>query len=133
MLEVRVTISCPDLVEAAKILKGATDSAQQPAPVLQQTNPAPVATQQPTQQPTACPAPVQPTPNIAQAAPLAQAPTYTQADIAKAGADLFTARPDLQPQVLALLSQYGCQSVMDLKPEHFGTFATALRGMGAKI
>ena len=134
MLEIHlnVTVSCPDLVAAAKLLKGTAHEA----------NPVP-ATVAPVQQPPAVTAPVvtQQAPQlqppvaapVANSVPLAQAPTFTQADIAKAGADLFTARPDLQPQVLALLAQYGCQSVMDLKPEQFGPFATALRGMGAKI
>lgn len=131
MLEVRVTVSCPDLVAAAKLLKGITHE-ENPAP-------APV-TAAPIQQPVVASAPVaiqqahsvsapQPTPAV----PLAQAPTFTQADIARAGAELFTTRPDLQPQVMALLGRYGCQSVMDLKPEQLGAFATALRGLGAKI
>ena len=140
MLEIHlnVTVSCPDLVAAAKLLKGAAPEANPAAPVtaapIQQplVAPAPVPTQQAPQlqPPVTAPAPAAP---AAPAVPLAQAPTFTQADIAKAGADLFTSRPDLQPQVLALLAQYGCQSVMDLKPEQFGPFATALRGMGAKI
>lgn len=127
MFEVRVTVSCPDLVAAAKLLRGIEidesalakcvdrHAAPQAAPV--QRTAAPVAQQ----------------PQPATGVPLAQAPTFTQADIAKAGAELFTTRPDLQPQVMALLGQYGCQSVMDLKPEQFGAFATALRGLGAKI
>lgn len=129
MFEVRVTVSCPDLVEAAKLLRGIEidDSALAKAAEKYAAHPMTgtvASVQQPA--PTAAPAP-------GPAVPLAQTPTFTQADIAKAGADLFTARPDLQPQVMALLSQYGCQSVMDLKPEHFGAFATALRGLGAKI
>ena len=134
MLEIHlnVTVSCPDLVAAAKLLKGVAPEAV-PAPACSVTT-------APIQQPVTAPTPVQqvvtPPPVTTTApmtVPLAQAPTFTQADIAKAGADLFTARPDLQPQVLALLAQYGCQSVMDLKPDQFGPFATALRGMGAKL
>lgn len=120
MFEVRVTVSCPDLVAAAKLLKGIAPEA--PAnPTAEPTNFPTSATNAQTAAP------------INTGVPLATAPTFTRADIAKAGADLFTTRPDLQPQVMALLAQYGCQSVMDLKPEHFGPFATALRGMGAKI
>ena len=65
--------------------------------------------------------------------PLSQGPVYTVAQIAKAGADLISQNPGLLPQVNALLTQYGAQAVTDGKPEHFGAFATALRGMGAKI
>lgn len=127
MFEVRVTVSCPDLVEAAKLLRGIEiDDSALAKHVTRHADAQAVPIQQ-----NAAPAVQQPQP--APAVPLAQAPSFTQADIAKAGAELFTTRPDLQPQVMALLGQYGCQSVMELKPEHFGAFATALRGLGAKI
>lgn len=125
MFEVRVTVSCPDLVTAAKLLRGIEIDESALAKCVDRHTEAQAA---PIQQ-TAAPAIQQPQPAV----PLAQAPTFTQADIAKAGAELFTTRPDLQPQVMALLGQFGCQSVMDLKPEQFGAFATALRGLGAKI
>ncbi|MCX4356984.1 MAG: hypothetical protein OSJ43_12315 [Oscillospiraceae bacterium] len=32
-----------------------------------------------------------------------------------------------------LLHSFGVQAVTELKPENYGAFATALRGMGAKI
>lgn len=125
MFEIHVTVSCPDLVAAAKLLKGVVSN---DAPEAVRSTPAPI------QQPMPDPAPqLNTAAPVAQAVPLAQAPTFTHNDIAKAGAELFTARPDLQPQVLALLAQYDCQSVMDLKPDQFGAFATALRGLGAKI
>ena len=124
MFEVRVTVSCPDLVTAAKLLRGIEIDESTLVKCVDRHAAAPV-------QQTAPPVIQQPQPTTG--VPLAQAPTFTQADIAKAGAELFTTRPDLQPQVMALLGQYGCQSVMDLKPEQFGAFATALRGLGAKI
>lgn len=127
MFEVRVTVSCPDLVTAAKLLRGIEIDESALAKCVDRHTEAQAA---PIQQTVA---PVAQQPQPAPAVPLAQAPTFTQADIAKAGAELFTTRPDLQPQVMALLGQYGCQSVMDLKPEQFGAFATALRGLGAKI
>lgn len=127
MFEIHVTVSCPDLVEAAKLLRGIEIDESALVKCVDRHAEAKAA---PAQQ-TAAPVVQQPQP--AAAVPLAQTPTFTQADIAKAGAELFTARPDLQPQVMALLGQYGCQSVMDLKPEQFGAFATALRGLGAKI
>lgn len=141
MFEIHVTISCPDILAAARLLAGRsdreggckcasepTDSAQAaaaPAPVA-----APVAA--PTYSaPVAAPAPTA-TPPVS-TVPLSQGPTYTVAQIAKAGADLISQNPGLLPQVNALLTQYGAQAVTDVKPEHFGAFATALRGMGAKI
>jgi hypothetical protein len=38
-----------------------------------------------------------------------------------------------QPQLLALLQQFKVQGLSQLQPGQFGAFATALRGMGAKI
>lgn len=102
MFEIRVTIACPDLLAAAKLL------ARNSIPEAVEAPAAPVV-------------------------PLSQGPTYTLAQIAKAGADLISQNPGLMPQVNALLAQYGVQAVTDVKPEHYGAFATALRGLGAKI
>ena len=118
MFEIHVTIACPDLVAAAQLLTKC--AAPKTAEAV-----APATAQQPA--PAAAPAPAAP------AVPLATAPTFTIQQIAKAGAELFTNRPELRPQVNALLAQYGIQSVTDLKPEHYGAFATALRGLGANI
>lgn len=121
MFEIHVTISCPDLVAAAKILRGlATESKSEPVV------PAPA----PVQQNAALAAPTAP---AAATVPLAQAPTFTLPQICKAGAELVGRNPGMLPQLNALLAQYGVQAVTDLKPEHFGAVATALRGMGAQI
>ena len=129
MFEVHITIACPDLVAAAQLLaKGVTPKSTEvvePAPVQQ---PAPVSPA-----PAPDPTPVTPPAPVVLNVPLATAPTFTIQQIAKAGAELFTNRPELRPQVNALLTQYGIQSVTDLKPEHYGAFATALRGLGANI
>ena len=69
----------------------------------------------------------------AQAAAPTAGPSYTAADIARAGAMLIQANPGIQPQLQALLGQFGVQAAMDLKPEQLGNFANALRGMGAKL
>lgn len=127
MFEIHVTISCPDLLAAAQLLVKKT-AEPQAAPV---PTPAPVATQQAAPQPASVSQPA-PAP-VAPAVPLAAAPTYTMAQIANAGAELIRQNPGLLPQVNALLTQYGVQAVTDVKPEHYGAFATALRGMGAKI
>lgn len=130
MFEIHVTVSCPDLVAAAKLLAKCdapktTPSANDAAAVVPAIPAAPANT--------AAPAPAAPIMPVAPAVPLASAPTFTIQQIAKAGADLFTARPELRPQVNTLLANYGIQSVTDLKPEHYGAFATALRGLGAAI
>lgn len=133
MLEIHVTVSCPDLLAAAKLLvrnvtPEPTDAPAAPsnataAPV---SIPSTVTSGAPVNTPNTAPSP-------ATVVPLSQAPTYTMAQIAKAGADLISQNPGLLPQVSALLAQYGVQAVTDIKPEHYGAFATALRGLGAKI
>lgn len=150
MFEIRVTIACPDLLAAAKLLarNSIPEAVEAPAaPAVETTTapmpvpaPAPVSVPAPT--PVSVPAvpatstPVNtanPVPAAAPVVPLSQGPTYTLAQIAKAGADLISQNPGLMPQVNALLAQYGVQAVTDVKPEHYGAFATALRGLGAKI
>jgi len=143
MMEVNVNVKCPDILLAVTALvtalKGqpvAQNTAPaavppapvQPASVAAPVNPAPVA------------APVAPTPVTAQAtapytstAPVAPAPTFTVEQISKAGADLIGANSAKMPQLLGLLQQFGVQAITELKPDQLGPFATALRGLGAKI
>lgn len=121
MFEVHVTVSCPDLLAAAQLLAKGSAAPAASAVAIQPT--VPVTT----------PAPTTVAPATASVVPLASAPTYSMAQIAKAGADLISQNPALLPQVNALLSQYGVQAVTEVKPEDYGAFATALRGMGAKI
>lgn len=142
MFEIRVTIACPDLLAAAKLLarNSIPEAVEAPAAPAVETTAAPMPVPAPT--PVSVPAvpatstPVNtanPAPAAAPVVPLSQGPTYTLAQIAKAGADLISQNPGLMPQVNALLAQYGVQAVADVKPEHYGAFATALRGLGAKI
>ena len=144
MFEIQVTISCPDILAAARLLAGHSDrkaacecakdrrvseptsGTAAPAPVT-----APVTAPAYGSAPVTAPAPTA-TPPVS-TVPLSQGPVYTVAQIAKAGADLISQNPGLLTQVNALLTQSGAQAVTDVKPEHFGAFATALRGMGAKI
>lgn len=156
MMEVNVNVKCPDILLAVTALVSAlkgqpvaqntapaavspapmpapadstpTPSPVQPASVAAPVNPAPVA------------APVAPTPVTAQAtapytstAPVAPAPTFTVEQISKAGADLIGANSAKMPQLLGLLQQFGVQAITELKPDQLGPFATALRGLGAKI
>ena len=81
-------------------------------------------------QPAAPTAPVQP-----QAIPSAPVPTtsvsYTPDDLAKAAMSLMDS--GRQADLLGLLQQFGVTSLPELKPEQYGPFATALRGLGAQI
>lgn len=118
MFEIHVSISCPDLLAAAQLLtKGHTAHAVPTNTTSAVTDPPPASAVQ----------------TAAFAVPLSAAPTYSMAQIAKAGADLISQNPGMLPQVNALLSQYGVRAVTEVKPEDYGAFATALRGMGAKI
>ena len=136
MFEIRVTISCPDLLAAAKLLarNSIPEAVEAPATPAVETPAAPAPVSVPAVPATSTPVnTANPVPAAAPVVPLSQGPTYTLAQIAKAGADLISQNPGLMPQVNALLAQYGVQAVTDVKPEHYGAFATALRGLGAKI
>lgn len=102
------------------------NQAPAPAPVLPTTVSSgpdvPKATLAPTPEPVA---PVE--------SPKAETPTYTLAQVARAGADLLTAKPALQPKLIETLGKYGAQTVVDLKAEHLAAFADDIRKMGAKI
>ena len=89
---------------------------------------APVATAVPVTGQTA--APINPTPPVA---PTAPAPSFTLEQVGKAGADLIAANPAKMPELLGLLGQFGVQAITELKSEQVGPFATALRGLGAKL
>ena len=76
-----------------------------------------------------------PTALAAPAAPAAPVPTtqvsYKPDDLARAAMSLMDS--GRQPDLIALLGQFGVVSIPDLRPEQYGAFATALRGMGAQI
>lgn len=150
MFEVNVTIKCPDLILAANAIAAAFKPSTQatvaapaqtqatPTPVVPTAAPAapvtaPVATQTPvyTVQP-AAPAPA-PAPTAPTTAPTSPAPSFTHDQVGKAGADLIAANPVKMPELVALLKQYGVSAITQLAPDQLGSFATALRGLGAKI
>lgn len=102
------------------------------------------ATEEPDQQtpvqkmptaPTAPAAPAAPTAPVAPAAPAAPVPTtqvsYKPDDLARAAMSLMDS--GRQPDLISLLGQFGVVSIPDLRPEQYGAFATALRGLGAQI
>lgn len=112
------------------------------APAVCQTigNPPPAVPVNPSPAPTPAPAPgPAPTPVAASAnaappvVPTAPAPGFTLEQVGKAGADLIASNPAKMPELLGLLGQFGVQAITELKPEQVGAFATALRGLGAKL
>lgn len=154
MLEIKVTVNCPELAELADAIRGrcaapgapaapAAPTALTPPPAAPVVPVVPVVPVTPASAPVTTPAPVSaptmpvPTdPVSAPAAPVAApaptaAPSYTSEQLAKVGADLVQAGK--MPQLLALLAQYGVQAVTQLPPEQYGPFALALRGLGGNI
>ncbi|MEG1563834.1 MAG: hypothetical protein RR365_08925 [Bacteroides sp.] len=148
MLEAKITIEAPELVDAINNLAAAIAGAkaitdrfpahtvsQAPAPI-QMTGqaPAPMMAQPLVQpMPMSGPAPAANAPlgGIAPSVPLAQPPKYTVDQIMTAGATLMDAGK--VNELMNLLHSFGVQAVMDLKPEQLGAFATAMRELGAKI
>ena len=154
MLEIKVTVNCPELAELADAIRGrcaapgapaapAAPTALTPPPAAPVVPVVPVVPVTPASAPVTTPAPVSaptmpvPTdPVSAPAAPVATpaptaAPSYTSEQLAKVGADLVQAGK--MPQLLAHLAQYGVQAVTQLPPEQYGPFALALRGLGGNI
>lgn len=139
MLEITVTINCPDLVQAATLLGAALMSRVEqiphdvnlntlkPGTYVQEPAPAPEAPKPAAVMPTpVAPAPAAPTVPVS-------APAYTLPQIATAGAQLMSKDPSLQQPLLELLGSYGCKTVSELKPDQLGAFAADLRKMGAQI
>ena len=63
----------------------------------------------------------------------APAPAYTQEQLSKAGVELVSTDPSKMTALSSLLAQYGVQAITQLTPAQYGSFATALRGLGARI
>ena len=109
----------------------------QSAPAYQQPTYQPPVQQPPMQQPPVQSAPVQQPP--VQTAPVYQTPppvptmeqTYTTDQLAVAATQLMDAGK--RNELVSLLSTFGVDALTQLPKEHYGAFATSLRGMGAKI
>ncbi|WP_087064259.1 hypothetical protein [Intestinibacillus massiliensis] len=130
-----ITINIPAMDKLAEAI---TQLSNRDTAPLQEAAPAPVAApmQQPAAVPMPAPAPTPtPAPATAPTAPTAPAapaaaPTYTLDELARAAADLMPAHTN---DLTALLAQFGVASLGELPAVHYGAFATAIRGMGAKI
>lgn len=70
-------------------------------------------------------------PVTAPAVPVAPAPAYTLEQLSLAARQLADA--GRMADVQQLVAQFGAQTMAALPPERYGEFATALRGMGARI
>ena len=102
---------------AEEVPLGNISSSQQNAPVIV---PTPAASDQTPAQPVQTPITV----------PTSE-PTYTREDLSRAAMQLMD--KGMQAQLMQLIQSFGVASLMELSPEHYGNFATGLRGMGAQI
>ena len=122
-------------VEGEKAMQPQRQPVMQQAPVVPTT---PMTSVQPTAPviPTQPAVPTAPAQSVTPVAPTqATVPTtsvtYTPDDLARAAFALMDS--GRQQELIGLLQQFGVNAIPELKPEQFGTFATALRGMGAQI
>lgn len=125
-------------VEGEKAMQPQRQPVMQQAPVVP-TQPAAPVTPVQAAAPVASAQPAVSTTPVQAAAPMAPVQatvpttsvTYTPDDLARAAFALMDS--GRQQELIGLLQQFGVNAIPELKPEQFGAFATALRGMGAQI
>ena len=131
-----------DMVKFARQLLGQSENAENPSAPAPQPMPsggatsvpvAPMPTSPVASAPVTPSVPVTPTavPQTPAGAVPTMAATYTPDDLARAAMALMDS--GRQAELLGLLQQFGVVAIPELKPEQYGAFATALRGMGAQI
>ena len=137
--------SFDEMMDFARSLTGQVHGpVVQPAPVREPSQTAvptaPVAPVASIPTASAAPVPTAPAaPGAVPSAPVTPAPaavptsthTYTPDELAKAAMPLMDAGK--QQELIGLVHQFGASSIPELRPEQYGAFATALRGMGAQI
>lgn len=135
MSTLTITIEAPEMVAAIRELATALGNhrAQQTASTVntvpQQTPVTPISNAVPQQTPVALT--VNTVPQQASAAVPTATATYTIDQLAYAASPLIDAGK--LPELQALLGQFGVNILTELPAEQYGAFATALRGLGAKI
>lgn len=119
MLEIKVTVSAPELSEAINNLAKAY--AGNPTATVQAVNPVQTETV----------VPAQPTVPVTNSAPSEPAKTYTQEQLSNAGAALC--EQGKMPQLIQLLSQFGAQSIVQVSKEQYTALAEGLKALGANL
>lgn len=130
--------SFDEMMDFARSLTGQVHGTEvQPAPVQETSQASVPAASVPTAPvtpaayaPAASAAPVPTAPATPAAVPTSTH-TYTPDELAKAAMPLMDAGK--QQELIGLVHQFGASSIPELRPEQYGAFATALRGMGAQI
>lgn len=111
MLEIRITISAPELAKAINNLAAAMNNTkviEQVAEAVEQASPPTKHMQEPV-----------------------ATPQYSKEQIMQAGAALMD--EGKISELTNLLQSFGVQAVMQLKPDQLDAFAAAMRDLGAKI
>ena len=135
MSTLTITIEAPEMVAAIRELATALGNhrAQQTASTVntvpQQTPVTPISNAVPQQTPVALT--VNTVPQQTSAAVPTVTATYTIDQLAYAASPLLDAGK--LPELQALLNQFGVNMLTELPAEQYAAFATALRGLGAKI
>lgn len=104
-------------------VKQAESYGQQIAPHFPEANTSAQLNQQALNQVTQSVAPTQAVPTAA--------PTHTREDLSKAAMSLMD--KGMQAQLQQLIQSFGVSSLVELPAEQYGSFATAIREMGAQI
>ncbi|MBU8568852.1 hypothetical protein KM914_21025 [Virgibacillus pantothenticus] len=136
-------LSLAQALSTSSISKATGEQVQQEPAVQQPVQQAPAQQEQPAvpvqQQPRGVPVAQQQEAQVQQQAPVQQSQgavptseqTYTMDHLARAASQLMDAGK--QAELVQLLGQFGVQALTALPQEQYGTFATKLREMGAKI
>lgn len=118
MMQLEITVHCPELetlayaLRGAKVLPDLTPAAPEPEPVTVEPDP-------PTMNPEP-PAPVAP-----------PAPAYDKETLVRAAAELMD--QGRQQDLLQLLARFNVPSMMALDPSQFAEFGAALKEIGGKL
>ena len=131
--------SFDEMMDFARSLTGQVQGTAVQAAPVQETSQTAIPTAPAAPVPTAPVAPGAVPTTPVTPAPAVQAPTtvptsthtYTPDELAKAAMPLMDAGK--QQELIGLVHQFGASSIPELRPEQYGAFATALRGMGAQI
>lgn len=137
MNSITIELKAAELAQALNNLAAALSGGSAALPAQSITVPMPavagITAPEPMPAPTTAPAAPASVPGNVPVAPLAAPPSFTVEQVGTAGAELLREHPEKLQDLQALLQQFGVPAVHMLKPEQIGQFATALRGLGAKI
>ena len=124
-MEIKITLSAPELAEAINNLAAALKSSRLVSPVLTDEITNQKDTETSSEQKETVP--TNPIPSV----PVAAAPQYTIEQIMNAGAKLMD--DGKIDELRKLIKSFGVEGVTFLKSEQLGAFATELRKLGARI